>query len=72
MYPYSERVSGVVLFYPQYIKENNCERCFSDPMIVRLKSTNQAIDFITKVESSIPSHMKVHSIKPYVEKYASH
>jgi hypothetical protein len=49
------------------IKENNCERCFRDPMIVRLKSTNQAVDIITKVESSIPAHMEVHSIKPYVK-----
>ena len=37
-------------------------------MIVRLKSNNQAVDIITKVESSIPSHMEVHSIKPYVKK----
>ena len=36
-------------------------------MIVRLKSTNQAADIITKVESSIPAHMEVHSIKPYVK-----
>ena len=37
-------------------------------MIVRLKSTNQAIDIITKVESSISAHMEVHTIKPYVNK----
>jgi hypothetical protein len=40
-------------------------------MIVRLKTTNQAVDSITNVESSIPAHMEVHSIKPYGKKIAS-
>ena len=37
-------------------------------MIVRLKSTNQALDIITNVESSVPAHIEVHSMKPYVKK----
>ena len=40
-------------------------------MIVRLKSTNQAVDIITKVECSIPAHMEVDSIKDYVKNIAS-
>jgi hypothetical protein len=40
-------------------------------MIVRLKSTNQAVDIITIVESSIPAHMEVHLIKPYGKQFAS-